>query len=104
MKYSSLILVGAVLSLGACSTIEKRVLPSTIEANADTDGKCSADGLDAWIGKQATVESGTDVVRKSGAGRIRWIPPRSAVTMDYREDRVNVSYDDNMVITSIKCG
>ena len=29
--------------------------------------------------------------------------PRTAVTMDFRPDRLTVSYDDAMVITQVSC-
>ena len=35
---------------------------------------------------------------------LRWAPPRSAMTMDYRQDRVNVMYDDAYKITQVTCG
>ena len=31
-------------------------------------------------------------------------PPRSAMTMDYRQDRVNIMYDDAYKITQVTCG
>ncbi len=40
----------------------------------------------------------------SGAREFRWIPPNSAVTMDYRSTRLNVEYDENTVVTAIRCG
>ena len=79
-------------------------MPSTIDPVVDNDGKCVATGLDGYVGREATVELGTDAVKKSGASRLRWLPPRTAVTMDYREDRLNIAYDDNMIVTSLRCG
>jgi hypothetical protein len=35
---------------------------------------------------------------------LRWGPPDSAMTMDFRADRLTVSYDANMVVTGVKCG
>jgi hypothetical protein len=40
----------------------------------------------------------------TGAKVLRWVPPRTAVTMDFRADRLTVSYDDNMTIDRISCG
>ena len=40
----------------------------------------------------------------SGATRLRWLPPRSVVTMEYALGRVNVAYDDTMTITAVRCG
>ena len=52
----------------------------------------------------ATAASGAELMRLSGARTLRWVPPRSAVTMDYRADRLTVSYDDNYTIVRISCG
>ena len=68
------------------------------------DGVCDASGLQGHIGHKATAESGAILLNESGAAKLRWIPPDSAVTMDYRKDRLNVSYDREMTITKISCG
>jgi hypothetical protein len=47
---------------------------------------------------------GAAILRESGARTLRWGPPRTAWTMDYRQDRVNLRYDDNMKITEVSCG
>ena len=39
-----------------------------------------------------------------GASTLRWGPPGSAMTMDFREDRLTVSYDEQMVVTRLNCG
>ena len=44
------------------------------------------------------------VTAATRAGQLRWGPPRSAMTMDFREDRVTVAYDDGMTITMVTCG
>lgn len=43
-------------------------------------------------------------MKKTGSKALRWIPPRSAVTMDFRSDRLNIAYDDDMIITMVNCG
>ena len=68
------------------------------------EGKCDVSALQGHIGHKATAESGAKLLELSGAATLRWIPPRTAVTMDYRTDRLNVAYDDDMVITKISCG
>jgi hypothetical protein len=47
---------------------------------------------------------GTAILQESGAKLLRWGPPNSVWTMDYREDRVNIRYDENMTITYVTCG
>lgn len=65
---------------------------------------CKADAVQAHVGQIATPELGARIAREAGARSLRWAPPRSAMTMDYRTDRVNVFYDDGFKITQITCG
>ena len=65
---------------------------------------CDAAGTQQFIGQKVTQEIGAEILAVTGATRLRWGPPRSAWTMDYRQDRVNVSYGDDMIIAKIGCG
>ena len=65
---------------------------------------CNAEAAQYHVGHDATEAMGTAILKDSGAATLRWGPPDSAWTMDYREDRVNVRYDDEMTITEITCG
>jgi hypothetical protein len=67
-------------------------------------GKCSSEALASYVGQKVTTELGAELLAKSGARTLRWGPPGSAMTMDYREDRLTVSYDAEMVITRLSCG
>lgn len=53
---------------------------------------------------KATGELGREMLAATGARVLRWAPPRTAVTMDFRGDRLTVSYDDDYVITRVSCG
>ena len=65
---------------------------------------CNADAVQSHIGHRASPEMGTAILKESGARTLRWGPPRSAMTMDYRQDRVNIFYDDAFKIERITCG
>lgn len=67
-------------------------------------GTCSNDGLAAFEGQKVTAALGAELLAKSGARTLRWGAPGMAMTMDYREDRLTVSYDEAMIITSARCG
>lgn len=67
-------------------------------------GECKADALASFAGQKATAEVGAAMMNASGARTLRWVPPRTAVTMDFRADRLTVSYDDAMVIERASCG
>ncbi|MGB3167300.1 MAG: I78 family peptidase inhibitor [Alteraurantiacibacter sp.] len=65
---------------------------------------CNADAAQGQTGARATAEAGATMLAASGARQLRWAPPRSAMTMDYRADRLTVHYDDSFTITRIQCG
>lgn len=70
-------------------------------APADT---CNAAAASDAVGKRDTPALRIDVARKIGHGRIRWLLPNTAVTMDYRPDRLNVDIDTRGMITRLRCG
>ena len=89
--------------LAACATTAPDVGEDP-PMRAAPEGECDATRAQAHLGERATAEVGQHLLGATGARSLRWIPPRSAVTMDYRMDRVNVEYDDSFTITRIHCG
>ena len=85
------------LLLGACAVTQQ---PPTIGAGAI----CKADGLGDLVGQPATSELGAQALERAGARTLRWIQPRTAVTMDYRQDRLDVHLDENNVVSKFSCG
>ncbi len=73
-------------------------------ARKPVEKACDASQLQEHLGHIASEKSGAMLLELSGARLLRWVPPRTAVTMDYRPDRLTVSYDDNYVIERISCG
>ena len=65
---------------------------------------CAAGAAASLVGRVASKELGSEAIRLTGAGALRWIPPGAMVTMDYRTDRVNVELDANNRVTRIRCG
>ena len=78
--------------------------PGELPPPRPSAGSCDASPAEALVGRQATSETGARILALTGAARLRWGPPDSAFTMDYREDRVNVFYDRTMTITKVTCG
>jgi len=68
------------------------------------EGECEPSGVQGMVGEVATQELGAMLLERTGARVLRWVPPNTAVTMDYRLDRLTVSYDADMVIERISCG
>jgi hypothetical protein len=65
---------------------------------------CNAAPAQYHVGHDATQSMGEAILKDAGARTLRWGPPNAAWTMDYRQDRVNVQYDENMKIVKITCG
>lgn len=67
-------------------------------------GTCNAQPAQSYIGKPASDANVQAAFKASGAKAMRSIKPGQAVTMDYREDRLNVYQDANGDIERISCG
>ncbi|ANY20597.1 Peptidase inhibitor I78 family protein [Tsuneonella dongtanensis] len=97
MRPIALALLAAPFALGACATV-----PAEVPAG---EGSCFAERVNPWIGHVATPQYRADIAKATGAETIRWLYPDSAMTMDYRPDRLNVKLDKNTdVIRSASCG
>jgi hypothetical protein len=65
---------------------------------------CRSEGLTLFAGQEATSAVGQEILRVSGARRVRWVQPGMMVTMDYREDRVTVWLASGNRIERVNCG
>jgi hypothetical protein len=75
-----------------------------IESRDDPRYTCNAQPAQGLVGRASSQELGTEAMRLSGARTLRWIPEGSAVTMDYRSDRLNIELDRQNKVTRIRCG
>lgn len=97
----------AALLLAGCAYAQdapESVPPPVSAAPEAARGLCNAEPARRHVGAKATAELGAMILAEASARTLRWGPPNSAWTMDYRADRVNVRYDDAMIITGITCG
>jgi hypothetical protein len=91
----------AVVPLAACTI-------ATSDATADNPpsgaGSCNNESLAQFTGQPASQELGDRMLRASGARVLRWVPKGSAVTMDYREDRLTIALDGSNRVERANCG
>ena len=66
-------------------------------------GTCTRESLASLICKQRGDAVAAEALRLSWAKNIRWIEPGMAMTMDYREDRLNLRLDAQGRIESASC-
>jgi hypothetical protein len=93
MKLHLLTIVGGAAALGACATT-----PTTARNNF-----CNADHVQGMVGQKADAAADSPFARRPAPTRSAG-DPRTPMTMDFRQGRVTVAYDDAMIITRISCG
>lgn len=87
------------LALAGCASVPADGEPTAREP-ADT---CKREPGQRFIGQRATAELGAAIMAATDSTRLRWVPPRTAVTMEYAFGRVTVSYDDDYKVTAVSC-
>jgi hypothetical protein len=99
MKWNSSLTIAALVA--GCTTTP----PLADEAPPvhDIKGTCQREKGQRFVGLKATAELGRDMLAATGAKLLRWVPPRTAVTMDFNPSRLTVSYDDDFMITTVSC-
>ncbi|WOK36906.1 I78 family peptidase inhibitor [Sphingomonas sp. C3-2] len=96
----TLTFAAAPLLLAACATT-----PGSEPASPSAPAQmCKNEAVQQFKGQAVSAELGAAALKASGAQTLRWGPPRSAMTMDYRADRLTISYDDDLKVTMIGCG
>ena len=87
------------LALAGCAT------QAAVPVHGVTSGhKCVAEGTSRFIGQPGSQANGASILRATRAAVLRWAPPDTMLTMDYREDRVTVWLDSAKKITKVRCG
>ena len=95
-------LLAALLPLTlACTAVPAEEEPEAVGASGD---RCDSNSLGDLVGRAPTRELGAEALRRSGARALRWIRPGDAVTMDYREDRLNIHLNAQNRVARFACG
>jgi Peptidase inhibitor I78 family len=103
MKSAPILL--ALAPLTACvAPVAERETTNSIPAKEAGGFECDAASVQYALGQKTSVALAQKLLKEAGATILRWIPPRSAVTMDYSPVRLNIGYNDDMVIDRITCG
>ena len=67
-------------------------------------GVCAARPAEVLVGERYRRGVPSRARKLSGARTVRVIYPGQAVTMDFREDRLNLRVDYRRRITAVRCG
>lgn len=71
---------------------------------ADAAKRCDAGNAQSAVGQAASQDVVNKAVHDSGSSTARVIKPGEAVTMDFREDRLNIEVDAGNMVTAVRCG
>ena len=98
--------LGAILMVNtACTTLPPEpVEEEKIPVYGETGYSCAEGRAQVLIGRTATTELGAEALRLTGSRSLRWIRPGDAVTMDFREDRLNIHLGPQNRVTRLTCG
>lgn len=85
--------------LAACT-----VAQSDATADRSPPGECRSESLAEFVGQSANQELGAQMLAKSGARTIRWVPQGGVVTMDFSPSRLTVQLDAANRVETARCG
>jgi hypothetical protein len=91
--------------LAACAATEPTSPPNSVPIHGETPGHaCQKSGTERFVGQPGNDETGAAILRASHAAVLRWAPPGTMLTMDYREDRVTIYLGRDRRVTRVRCG
>ena len=92
------------LSIAAALLLTTGCVQVVPEAGSRPSGPCDATRAQSLVGQSASSELASEALSLTGAKALRWIQPGQAVTMDFREDRLNIELDGGNRVVRISCG
>lgn len=98
IAHRSAALLGSLMALAACASS-----PPAAVIEGNPQDTCQAQPGQRFIGMVASQALGSQLLAATSAREIRWVPPGTVVTMDYKFGRLTVAYDDEMRISSVVC-
>ena len=80
-------------------TVALAFAAAPVWANGTEADLCGASGFQGLVGQSGEIARMLELDQP-----VRVIPPNSAVTMDYRPDRINFELDEDDRIAVVRCG
>lgn len=93
--------LGILFLASACAAVPSEPAPPV---HGETGYVCDDSKAQRLVGQIAQTETGSEVLRLTGARLLRWMRPGDMVTMDFRQDRVSVELDSQNRVSRVRCG
>ena len=90
--------------LAGCSTSGTSEPAKDTAAAEPVHTRCESQAAQFAIGQKASPQLLEQARTRAGAQNARILKPNDMITLEYRSDRLNLSTDDNLVITRVNCG
>jgi hypothetical protein len=94
----------AMMTMGCTPVPPAGPVEEEVPVHGSTGRRCEAARAQGLVGREATSELGAEAMRLTGAGMLRWLRPDYVVTMEYREDRLNIELDARNRVRALRCG
>ena len=88
----------ASLLLAACATQAAPAAQDPVAMH-----KCDSTNIQQFVGQERSAELEQKMLQVSGASLVRWAPFGTAVTMEFRADRLTAFLDESNRINRISC-
>lgn len=67
-------------------------------------GTCRNVDFSRFVGKAGTTALAAEARAAAGAATVRWLRPGQVVTMEFRDDRLNIELDAANRVVRARCG
>lgn len=89
--------------LAGCSAPELEPVDGYTGGNA-SGGTCRNADFNRFVGKAGTGALAEEAREAAGAATVRWLRPGQAVTMEFRDDRLNIELNAANRVVALRCG
>jgi hypothetical protein len=100
---ATITLATALFALSACASTGSDKVANATPPPPSMEPSCGADQLASYVGQPASDDVIAKITAWRGDKPMRVIRPGTAVTMDYRPDRLNVQVGEDGKITGFTC-
>jgi hypothetical protein len=97
-----LAIAATTMVLAACSMAQPPA-DSPPQHGGTPEHQCDPSNIQQFVGKRRSADVEQRMMQVSGAAIVRWVPPGTAITMEFRSDRLTVYLDSSNRVERISC-
>ena len=99
-----LLIALTIIALTACAQVAPPPAGDPTPIHGVTPGHtCNSADLQQFVGQVQSADLEARMLQVSGAATVRWVPRGTAVTMEFRSDRLTVFLDAQNKVERLSC-